>query len=463
MTRRSINLIEFWLRICFYGVPLCAFAVAAYIRFLAGYFPMDHVDIRPYIVFTVIMTLLWSLIIERLKLSHLDTLLRMRTGVRMASLASSYCTVLGLAGAFFYRETLFARSFVAIGCALLFVFALVMMHVFRTVIRAACSVTRDKFHIAIVGADDIAGAVAQRLSANPLIPCQVACFVALPGQSATVSDAPVFQWRQLEDAIREFDCTELLLALPLQRFGEAKALLEELQRISIPARIVLELDSLHVSAEQVFNFYGVPLIDVRGYPGDRVAYALGKRIFDVVFSLAALIATSPVMLLIALAVKLTSWGPVFFVQDRVGLNGRVFRMYKFRTMSAGSARESDTQWTKEKDPRCTVVGSWLRRTSLDELPQFLNVLKGDMSIVGPRPERPHFVREFLEDVSRYNHRHYLKVGITGWAQVNGWRGDTSIHKRVEYDLYYLRNWSMTFDLKIILLTMFRGMIARNAY
>jgi len=163
-------------------------------------------------------------------------------------------------------------------------------------------------------------------------------------------------------------------------------------------------------------------------------------------SVLTLLITLPITLFIALVIKLASRGPIFFVQDRVGLNGRVFRMYKFRTMQVGSREEEDTHWTSDHDPRRTTVGAFLRKTNLDELPQFLNVLKGDMSIVGPRPERPFFVQRFLEEIDRYNSRHMFKAGITGWAQVNGWRGDTSIAKRVEYDLYYLRNWSLTLDL-----------------
>jgi exopolysaccharide biosynthesis polyprenyl glycosylphosphotransferase len=176
-----------------------------------------------------------------------------------------------------------------------------------------------------------------------------------------------------------------------------------------------------------------------------------------------LLLTLPITFLIALAVKLASRGPVFFSQDRVGLNGRVFKMYKFRTMNVGSKEEGDTRWTSVEDPRRTRVGAFLRRTNLDELPQFVNVLRGDMSVVGPRPERPFFVERFLEEVDRYNSRHMFKAGITGWAQVNGWRGDTSIAKRVEYDLYYLRNWSLTFDLQIITMTLVRFFSSKNAY
>jgi exopolysaccharide biosynthesis polyprenyl glycosylphosphotransferase len=176
-----------------------------------------------------------------------------------------------------------------------------------------------------------------------------------------------------------------------------------------------------------------------------------------------LLVTSPLMGLIALLIRLTSPGPIFFVQERVGLNGVPFLMYKFRTMRVSDFSDSDTRWTIEADPRRTPLGTFLRKTSLDELPQFINVLKGDMSVVGPRPERPHFVQQFLQEVGRYNHRHCLRVGITGWAQVNGWRGNTSIEKRVECDLYYLQNWSLIFDLRIILMTIFSALIGKNAY
>jgi len=181
------------------------------------------------------------------------------------------------------------------------------------------------------------------------------------------------------------------------------------------------------------------------------------------FSVLVLLLTLPFTLLIALAIKLESRGPVFFAQNRVGLNGRVFRMFKFRTMKMCSLEEENTRWTCADDPRRTTVGAFLRRTNLDEIPQFFNVLRGEMSIVGPRPERPHFVERFLEEIDRYNSRHMFKAGITGWAQVNGWRGDSSIAKRVEYDLYYLRNWSLTFDLQIITMTLLRIFNSKNAY
>jgi exopolysaccharide biosynthesis polyprenyl glycosylphosphotransferase len=208
---------------------------------------------------------------------------------------------------------------------------------------------------------------------------------------------------------------------------------------------------------------GIHMLDLQPTLAETAPYLFQKRIFDIVLSSLIVLATLPLTLVIALAVKLSSRGPIFFVQERVGLNGRVFKMVKFRTMRVGSREEGDTQWTCADDPRRTAVGAFLRKSNLDELPQFFNVLKGDMSIVGPRPERPHFVEKFLEEFDRYNFRHTFKAGITGWAQVNGWRGDTSIAKRVEYDLYYLRNWSLTFDLQIITMTLLKIFNSKNAY
>lgn len=198
-------------------------------------------------------------------------------------------------------------------------------------------------------------------------------------------------------------------------------------------------------------------------PVESFTYVVGKRAFDICFATFAVILTAPLMLLISLVIKLTSPGPIFFRQQRVGLSGRTFFIYKFRTMQHTGAGESDRRWTTRDDPRRTRFGRWLRAASLDELPQFFNVLNGEMSVVGPRPERPHFVEQFVQTVSLYHTRHNLKVGITGWAQVNGWRGDTSIDKRVEYDLYYLNNWSFGFDLRIILLTILHLFSAKNAY
>ena len=188
-----------------------------------------------------------------------------------------------------------------------------------------------------------------------------------------------------------------------------------------------------------------------------------KRTMDVVLSLAALLVLSPLLLLLALVVKLTSPGPIFYRQERCGLNGKPFWMLKFRSMRVDAEKQTGAVWAQKDDPRRTRFGAFLRKTSLDELPQFINVLMGDMSLVGPRPERPVFIQQFSKTIPNYCARHAVKAGITGWAQVHGWRGNTSLRKRLQYDLYYITHWTPWLDLKILWMTVWHGLVNRNAY
>ena len=205
---------------------------------------------------------------------------------------------------------------------------------------------------------------------------------------------------------------------------------------------------------------GVPIISIHESPlsGFNLIF---KRLIDLLGSSLLLLFFSPVMGVLALLVKISSRGPVFYRQERMGLDGRAFTVYKFRSMYQDAEDTTGPVWAREDDPRATPLGRWLRKLDLDELPQFWNVLKGEMSIVGPRPERPFFVQQFKHRIPQYMLRHKVKAGITGWAQVNGWRGNTSLEKRIEYDLYYIENWSVTLDLKIMWLTLVRGLFQRG--
>jgi len=256
---------------------------------------------------------------------------------------------------------------------------------------------------------------------------------------------------------------DVVLAIPPGLLGHLREIRGGLASLCVPMRLVLDVGEPIESYQQLFSIGDLLMLDLQGTPAESEVYIILKRTFDLAFSAAVLTIVAPVFVLIALAVRLSSPGPVFFVQERVGLNGKLFRMFKFRTMAVSSQSDSDTRWTVKNDPRRTSFGRVLRRTGLDELPQFFNVLRGDMSVVGPRPERPLLVQRFMQSVGSYNRRHFLKVGITGWAQVNGWRGDTSIDKRIEYDLYYVRHWTLSFDLLIVLLTLVRGFTDKNAY
>jgi Undecaprenyl-phosphate glucose phosphotransferase len=315
----------------------------------------------------------------------------------------------------------------------------------------------------IVGADQFASTAADRLQRLSFAPCEVAGFVRLPGQEVCVTDHRIYEFEHLKELNSAHGIDEAVIAIHPAQFPQIPRIILALNHICLPAHAVVDLGENIVVRERLFQVGSMQMMDLMSTPTGSLDYALLKRAFDVCFSLLVLVLTSPLLALIALLIKCTSRGPVFFVQERVGLNGKTFRMYKFRTMRTSAESESEERWTTEGDPRRTPFGTFLRKTSLDELPQFINVLKGDMSTVGPRPERRHFVHQFLQEVARYNHRHALKVGITGWAQVNGWRGNTSIEKRIECDLYYLQNWSLSFDFRIIAMTIFSGLINKNAY
>jgi putative colanic acid biosynthesis UDP-glucose lipid carrier transferase len=273
-----------------------------------------------------------------------------------------------------------------------------------------------------------------------------------------------------EDALDIIDAAEsrgeqidyVYIALPLtaaERIGE---LLSALSSRLAHVCLVPDLYQFDILNGRVTDVDGLPVIHV--IDEAPLDFRRGiKRTVDIAFSAGFLLLASPVLILIAVAVKLSSPGPILYRQERMGLNGLRFDMLKFRSMPVNAEASSGAVWAKPGEQRATRVGAFLRKTSLDELPQFINVLKGDMSVVGPRPERPVFIESFRERVPRYMLRHKMKAGITGWAQVNGWRGDTSIERRIEHDIYYIRNWSLRLDLKIMLMTLRSGFVNENAY
>ena len=464
MPRRSINVIQFWVTIAFFAIPGIAFYIASYVRFQSEVFDKVEVDDYAYVGFTILVTLLWALVVEHLRLNRIVYLVTVQTGVKTAALATLYCMLLSLSLLFCYRTITFSRGFVFVGCSLIFVLSFCLIHAFRAAMHAIDKSRNGRFPVAVLGADEFAAGIADRLSKSRLARCNVACFVALPGQNETAKSSPVVAWGRMDDVVDVFHCAEIIVALPPEQMSEAQTILQTVQHLCIPARMVLDLGEGIFVPERIFDYYGIPLLDVRPYPVDTVAYALGKRVFDVLFSSSALLVAGPFMLVIGLLIKLTSRGSVFFAQERVGLNGGRFRMLKFRTMFVQDSHASNSQHTQRHDQRITTIGHFLRRSSLDELPQFINVLKGDMSVVGPRPELTLFVQKFRQEIPSYMARHHVKCGITGWAQVNGLRGsDTSIPHRIQFDIYYMRHWSLMLDLKIIFLTVFNGLVNPQAY
>ncbi len=256
---------------------------------------------------------------------------------------------------------------------------------------------------------------------------------------------------------------EIAITLSLGQYGRLKEIVNLCEKSGVHTKFIPDYAGIIPNRPYTEDIQGLPVINIRHVPLTNTLNAVIKRIMDIVGSFFGIILASPIMIISAILIKATSDGPVIFAQERVGLHNKPFQMYKFRTMIEQTEAEEAKGWTTKDDPRVTKVGRFLRRTSLDELPQLFNILFGQMSLVGPRPERPQFVEKFREEIPRYMIKHQVRPGLTGWAQINGLRGDTSIEKRIEHDLYYIENWTLEFDIKILLLTFFRGFINKNAY
>jgi Undecaprenyl-phosphate glucose phosphotransferase len=264
------------------------------------------------------------------------------------------------------------------------------------------------------------------------------------------------------DILQRDRIDQLYVALPLDEHMKMVSLVESANREIVEVKVVPDLVQVIALRARLEELDGIPIININDVPL-RGFNSVLKRAIDVGLSAAGLLVLAPVLGVLAAIVRASSPGPAFFRQERMGLDGHSFWVWKFRSMYDQAERDTGPIWAREDDPRCTPVGRFLRRSNLDEIPQLWNVFKGDMSLVGPRPERPFFVEQFKQRMPQYMLRHKVKAGLTGWAQVNGWRGNTSIEKRIEYDLYYIENWSVALDLKIMWLTLVKGFFHKHAY
>ena len=464
MIRRRLKSAHFYLSLTVFLMPLAAFGVAGYLRFATHLLPhySADVDSRSYFALLLLTTILWAIVSEHFGLTSIENHFLVSPKSRRVLNACLVTLVAVLAATFFYRDITFSRLFIWMSGVNLFILTVFVQAIFARAWVRNRSRQNPGFQVLIVGADDFAAKVARSLSSDPIAPCSIKGHVRLPGQVCS-ENLHVYELSDIEELAIGNGIDDVVIALPSRLLGDLPTLRERLSSLCAPLRLVIDVGEEVDSRQRLFTFGELLMLDLQTTYAESTLYVVLKRAFDLVLSCAVLLLGAPVFGLIALLIRLSSPGPVFFVQERVGLNGKLFPMFKFRTMAVSLQSDSDTRWTVKNDPRCTPLGRILRRTGLDELPQFFNVLKGDMSVVGPRPERPLLVQRFMQSVGSYNRRHFLKVGITGWAQVNGWRGNTSIDKRIEYDLYYVRHWTLSFDLLIVLLTLVRGFTDKNAY
>jgi Undecaprenyl-phosphate glucose phosphotransferase len=414
-----------------------------------------------YLYLALFTTVVWSIVAEQQEVTSLAKVSAENTGLRACFAACGITYVVDIIALFLVHQLSFSRSLFIVSALALFSLSMGVRTLFRILLRTF-SEHRPAVRVLIVGVGRFASRVVTRIERNELIRCHVVGYVQLPGEEIRVSNGPVFQLNELE-AIENLNIDDILIAIPLDSYGMLRRVATRLEALCRPIRVIVNIDSGVTVRNRVIQMGHLQMLDLDPSPMSSMGYFLVKRGFDFVFAIAILTLLAVPMALIAITIKMTSRGPILFRQLRIGRNGKAFTMYKFRSMRVASRLEGDTKWTTQDDPRRTWCGEFLRKTSLDELPQFFNVLKGEMSIVGPRPERPHFVKKFRREIALYQTRHHLNVGITGWAQVNGLRGDTSIQRRVRYDLYYLQHWSLSFDLKIICMTIWSGFAGKNAY
>lgn len=363
------------------------------------------------------------------------------------------------------REFNVSRSVMAI----FYVFNIFITSCFRIILRKGLRTIRSKGynlkHILLVGYSRAAEEYIDRLTENPQWGYAAVGILDnnIPAGTLYRGVKVLGSLGNLEIILPENKLDEIAITLSLKDYDYLEDIVRTCEKSGVHTKFIPDYNSLIPSKPYTEDLMGLPVINIRYVPLTNTGNIMIKRAVDIVGSLFGIVITSPIMLLSAILVKLTSPGPVIFKQERVGLHNRPFYMYKFRSMRQQAPKDEKKAWTIKNDPRVTSIGKILRRTSLDELPQLFNILKGDMSLVGPRPERPLFVEKFKEEIPRYMVKHQVRPGLTGWAQVNGLRGDTSIRKRIEYDIYYIENWTLGFDIKIIFMTFFTGFINKNAY
>ena len=370
-----------------------------------------------------------------------------------------------LAVLYLMHEEDFSRGMLAIFYLLNFIGAGGYRVVLRALLRSFRKKGYNMKHVLLVGYSRAAEQYIERLVQNPQWGYQIMGVLDdyIDNGVSFRGVRVIGDIDDLYEILTQNNLDEIGITLSLKDYDRLEEIVTFCEKSGVHTKFIPDYNAVIPTKPYTEDLDGIPVINIRNVPLTSGWNQFMKRTVDIVGALFAAILFSPIMLLCALLVKLTSDGPVLFKQERIGLHNKPFYMYKFRSMRMQTVEDEAKGWTVKNDPRVTGIGKFMRRTSLDELPQLFNILKGDMSLVGPRPERPQFVEKFKEEVPRYMIKHQVRPGLTGWAQVNGYRGDTSIRKRIECDIYYIENWTIGLDFKIIVLTFLKGFMNKNAY
>lgn len=369
-----------------------------------------------------------------------------------------------LAALFLLKEMNISRKFLLLFVVLNVFAALLLRLCLRAILRSVRKKGYNIKHVLLVGYSRTAEGYIDRLTANPQWGYHIKGILDDSMEIGTkYKGVPVIgTLSEVEHYLQTVTLDEIAITMKLEDYAGLKQIVAACEKSGVHTKFIPDYQDVVPTIPYMEDMEGLPVIHIRKVPLSYLPNRIVKRVMDLfIGSLAFLIALIP-MVIVAIIIKITSKGPIFYSQKRIGLHNKEFRMYKFRSMEVQEEIKEKTAWTTFRDPRVTPIGKFIRKTSIDELPQLFNVLRGDMSLVGPRPERPFYVEKFKEEIPRYMVKHQVRPGMTGWAQVNGYRGDTSIRKRIDYDLYYIENWNPGLDILILFLTVFKGFINKNA-
>jgi len=464
MINRSRQLLRFCFLLSDLVLTTAAWFTAYFVRFQSGWMVLEKDTPSFYFCWRQVpLVLLLSAVAYRLAGQYaVDRLRRFREEMVAVVKGTFLLSLFVMATIFFLHDPYESRATIALFSGLTAVSVLTGRRLSWGLIHALRSRGYNRTYSLIVGTGRAARKMARALHRVNWMGIKNVGFVEeRPGSLSSDLDV-LGGFADLPALLPKYRISHVFIALPLSRYDDARRVFAVLSQSVVDVRLVADVPNLAGLSLTTTNLDGLPLLGLRESPHFGLNIVV-KRAMDVFLSLLGLVVLSPLMVLIAALVKLTSPGPVFYRQERCGLNGRPFKMLKFRSMRADAEKQTGAVWAQKHDARRTPLGAFLRKTSLDELPQLINVLRGDMSLVGPRPERPVFIHQFSRTIPNYMARHCVKAGITGWAQVHGWRGNTSPRKRLQYDLYYITHWTPWLDLRILWMTLFHGIIHRNAY
>jgi Undecaprenyl-phosphate glucose phosphotransferase len=454
----------FFLDLCFISL---AWFLAYFLRFESGFIGVtkEIPSLGQHLPLLVILLLVCGVVFNMTGLYRAKRLTSFPNEVFDLIKATTVSVLIFVSLTYFFKEYRYSRLTILYFWILTLLFAGFSRAYARTFLK---SLRRKGFNlrfVLVIGEGDLGQKLVQSFQSHPELGLKAIGFLSDRRERVgqVIEGVKVLgTHEELHEVLRRGGIDQVFIALPFHLHGMIKDVLASLKNELVNIKVVSDLYDFVTLRGGVEELDGLPIISIQDTP--LLGWGkIAKRGLDIVASAAGLFLLSPLMLMIALLVKVTSPGPVLFRQERMGFDGEIFRMLKFRSMVVDAERETGPVWATPEDPRRTAIGGILRKTNLDELPQFFNVLRGEMSLVGPRPERPELIEKFKNNIPNYMLRHKIKAGMTGWAQINDLRGNTSLEKRIEHDLFYIENWSISFDLQILFMTLWKGMTSKHAY